>query len=239
MNLLAIKTSSPARAIALALAFFVLPAVGQVRADLNHDQITSAKAATALVVTPAGSGTAFCISESGLFITCNHVVEGVKNDAVSVVISPTGKDEKKYPATVIRRLKDDDIAILKVVLDRKVPALKLGDISELVETEQLYTFGYPFGSALAMDEKSYPSISVNVGRITALRKKGDTLDAIQLDAQVNPGNSGGPVLDGNGQVVGIVAAGIVASGINFAIPVSVLSKGLQAPLITVAGAGPG
>ncbi len=221
------------RVLLLVFAPFIFPALPALHADLNHEQVAAAKAATGLLVTSDGSGSAFCISESGLFVTCDHVLEGARPDDIAIVLSPTGKDEKRFPATIVRRLKDQDIAILKVTPDRKLPVLKLGNVAGLFETEQLYVFGYPFGKALALDEKSYPSISVNVGRITSLRKKGDTLDVIQLDAQVNPGNSGGPVLDGDGNVVGIVAAGLIASGINFAIPVSDLGKSLEAPVITV------
>lgn len=74
---------------------------------------------------------------------------------------------------------------------------------------------------------------MNVGRITALRQKGAVLDLIQLDAQVNPGNSGGPVLAPDGVVVGIVEAGVPGSGVNFAIPVSLLTKGITTPIIGV------
>ncbi len=200
---------------------------------MNHDQVTAAKAATALLVTSDGSGSAFCISESGLFVTCDHVIAHANPGSIALVLSPTQKDEKRFPATVVRRLKDQDPAILKATLDRKIPVLPLGDVGGLFETQPLFAFGYPFGKALAVDEKSYPSISVNVGRITALRKKGEVLDVIQLDAQLNPGNSGGPVLDDTGKVVGIVAAGLVASGINFATPVSLLAKGLDSPMVTV------
>ncbi|HSI14157.1 MAG TPA: trypsin-like peptidase domain-containing protein [Chthoniobacter sp.] len=220
------------RSIALLIATLLCGVSPALRADLTQEQVIAAKAATGLLITPQGSGTAFCISESGLFVTCKHVVTGVKDDAVSIVLSPTGKDEKRYPAKVVRRM-SNDLALVKVALDRKVPVLKLGNIDGLFETQQLYAFGYPFGNALAEDAKSYPSISVNVGRISALRKKKDVLDVIQFDAQVNPGNSGGPVLDPNGNVVGIVESGVVASGINFAVPVSQLSNEMAAPIISV------
>jgi len=215
------------------VAFVFLP-LPRLHADLTRDQLSSAKSATALLVTSEGSGTAFCISDSGIFVTCDHVIDTAKADSIAVVITPTGKEEKRYPAKIVRRLKDADLAVLKVALDRKVPTLKLGEVSELFETEQLYAFGYPFGKALATDAKSYPAISVNVGRITALRQKSGILDAIQLDAQVNPGNSGGPVLDPDGKVVGIIAAGVPGSGINFAIPVSLLTKEITTPIIAVA-----
>ena len=69
-------------------------------------------------------------------------------------------------------------------------------------------------------DKGYPSVSVNTGTITALRKKGGKLSAIQLDASVNPGNSGGPVVDKTGKPIGIVVSGMLLARLNFAIPVS-------------------
>ncbi len=222
------------RAALLSIVALVFAALSSLHAELTQEQVTAAKSATGLLITSIGTGTAFCISESGLFITCDHVIGNSKEDTLAIVISPTGKDEKRYPAKIVRRLKDADIAVLKVNLDRKVPALKLGDVTGLFETEQLYAFGYPFGKALAVDEKSYPAISVNFGRITSLRMKNDVLDVIQLDAQVNPGNSGGPVLDPNGSVVGIVSSGVVASGVNFAIPISLFNKAMATPIIGIA-----
>ena len=199
--------------------------------DLTHDQVAAAKVSTALLIVGDGSGTAFCVSETGVFITCNHVVENEKN--VSIIIDPSQKDEKKYPAHVLRTFPKSDLAVLKVDLDRKIPALKLGDDSTLFETQQLFAFGYPFGLDMANDEKSNPAISVNSGHVTSLRKDGDALWAIQLDAMLNPGNSGGPVLDEKGEVVGIVAAGLPGTGVNLAIPVSLLKKEMNAPVLTV------
>ena len=73
---------------------------------------------------------------------------------------------------------------------------------------QLAAFGYPFGRMLAAD-KGYPTVSVNTGTITALRRKGGKLSTIQLDASVNPGNSGGPVVDKKGNLIGIIESGML------------------------------
>src|SRR5579872_7338954 len=97
--------SLPARlrrwALLMALVLLAWPSL---RADLTQQQVAEAKAATGLLLTPQGSGTAFCISDSGLFVTCKHVIEGAKEDSITIVLSPTGKDEKKYPAKIVRKL---------------------------------------------------------------------------------------------------------------------------------------
>src|SRR5262249_46356889 len=93
-------------------------------------------------------------------------------------------------------------------------------------------FGYPFGRMLASDNR-YPSVSVNTGAITALRRKAGKLSAIQLDASVNPGNSGGPVVDRKGNLIGIVESGIMGARLNFAIPVSVVREFLSSPALVL------
>jgi serine protease Do len=78
----------------------------------------------------------------------------------------------------------------------------------LTELAEVVAFGYPFGSGLAVSKKEKPAISVNVGRITSLRQKAGELHRIQIDAALNPGNSGGPVLDKEGKVIGVVVGGV-------------------------------
>lgn len=217
----------------LRLSLLVFCSTAAIGAELTQEQVAAAKQATGLLISANGSGTAFCVSDTGLFITANHIVAAAKKESLAIVIDPAGKNEKKYPVRVLRRVPDTDLAVVKADLDRKMTVLKLGDDDGLFETQPLFAFGYPFGTALATDAKSYPSISVNFGRVTSLRKKGNVLEAIQLDAQLNPGNSGGPVLDDRGNVVGIVSSGVVASGVNFATPVSLLKKAIDAPMISV------
>ena len=203
------------------------------RADFKAEQIRRGKRATALVVLPTGKGfgTAFCIDTAGVFVTSAHVVKTATAGTVSLVLNSADADEKKVVAEVLRVDKKADLALLYVKdADKlKLTSLEMGKAADLIETQQVVAFGYPFGKSLAVKEKKYPSISVNVGRITALRKAKGQLQTIQLDAQLNPGNSGGPVLDESGKVVGIVRSGVLASGVNFAIPVSHLRAFVERP----------
>ena len=194
------------------------------------DMVSRGKTATALVDGGrAGSGTAFCIHPSGLFLTNAHVVDGLAAADIKIVLTPGEAGEKQLPATVIRKNAEVDLALLKVVSDKPLPCLELGSIDTLVETAELTAFGYPFGKALAFEDGKYPSISVSVGRVTSLRKAAGKLEAIQLDASLNPGNSGGPVLDKSGKVVGVVMAGIHGAALNFSIPVNQVSEFLVKP----------
>lgn len=225
-------------------ALLVLAAV-PAAAQFDREVISRGKTATALVEIPNATisrttgnrtirakgtkyGSAVCIRASGIYITNAHVVKGVDSNGVRLVIAPNRDGEKTVTAKVIRQDAEVDLAVLRVDEEATHQSIAVGDDSALHETMQLVAFGYPFGKALASDD-SYPDISVNVGRITSLRKTSGMLDRIQLDAQLNPGNSGGPVLDAKGQLVAVVASGVFGTGVNFAIPASRVAALLDRP----------
>jgi S1-C subfamily serine protease/tRNA A-37 threonylcarbamoyl transferase component Bud32 len=195
------------------------------------------KAATVLVEVKAargeGSGSAFCIHPDGWFLTNAHVAQG----EITLVLNPSLEAEKSYAARVVRSDPELDLALLRVEGVKDLPALTLGSDEGLEELMEVIAFGYPFGTELR-------AISVNRGNITALRHKDGRLQRIQLDVVLNPGNSGGPVLDRAGKVIGVVHSGIVVSsrapargapargaptGVNFAIPVSTVARFLARP----------
>lgn len=200
-------------------------------ADFDRHIIKAGKQATALVdAGNHGAGSAFCIDEIGLYVSNHHVVQSIpSNTTVKIVLNAGTETEKVLDAQIIIRDKKRDLAILRAIGDQKHSPVPLGDSSQLYETQDVIAFGFPFGKQLTLNRGKYPTMSVNSGRITALRKQGDNLAAIQIDALVNPGNSGGPLLDKRGKVIGVVVAGIRGSGVNFVIPVNQL-KNLKAEI---------
>lgn len=221
-----------------------------VRGDLAPERIRHAKRATALVEIPPGRvlmtprgdrvvsqeksfGTAFCIDgNSGVFVTNAHVVDAAVEKELTLVLDASEKDQRVVTARVVRSDKTLDLALLQVRQDKPIAALELDSSDDLMETQSVLAFGFPFGAKLSLEKDDYPSISVNVGRITSLRKRKGELEIIQLDAALNPGNSGGPVLTATtGRVIGIVQSGVVGSGVNFAVPASRLHKLLAKPEI--------
>jgi choice-of-anchor C domain-containing protein len=186
------------------------------------------KAATALVEIKAKNGyaSAFCVHHSGLFVTNAHVAE----KDVFLVLDPGGKNEKRQPARMLRSDKDLDLALLQVEGVDGLPTIALGSDEKLEDLMEVIGFGFPFGTKLARGGE-YPSVSVNVGTITSLRYQDDKLHRIQLDAALNPGNSGGPVLDRSGKVIGVVVGGVRNSGVNFAIPASAVARFLASPVV--------
>ncbi|MBL7222800.1 MAG: trypsin-like peptidase domain-containing protein [Candidatus Brocadiae bacterium] len=204
-----------------------------------RERVALGKAATALVEATRdgraqGTGSAFCVHETGLFVTNRHVLltrrprssrEDVRKITlvkdVTLVLRPGETKQEEVQARVLRVSDDLDLALLRVEgAGGKFSPLALGKVDGLVETAEVMAFGFPFGKALAVKAGSYPSISVNAGRITSMRRKAGALSQIQVDAVLNPGNSGGPVIDTRGEVIGVVVSGVLGMGVNFAIPVS-------------------
>lgn len=193
------------------------------------------KEATALIeVGRRYFGSAFCVHPSGLFVTNNHVVsEGT--DEVKLTLNTGLPDQERYQAKVIRRDEKTDLALLSVSADEPFPTLNLGDDSELHELTEVICFGYPFGKGLAVKEGEFPAVSVNIGAISSLRRQEGKLFRLQLDTGVNPGNSGGPLVDLTGSVVGVVVGRVeanVGAGLDLAIPVSHLRSFLRQPDIS-------
>ncbi len=191
------------------------------------------KPATALVectlAAGRGYGSAFCLHSSGLFLTNAHVVSHPGVGRISLILNPGLMTQRVVPARVLREDKERDLALLRAEGVKDLPTLPLGSIEGLAETMEIIAFGFPFGTALSPNRKDYPAVSINVGNVTALRNKGKELDRIQVDAVLNPGNSGGPVLDRQGKVVGVVVAGVRGAGVNFVIPVSHVTGFLARP----------
>ncbi len=179
-----------------------------------------------------GQGTGFIVSEEGLVLTNKHVVVDEKADYT--VFTNTGK---KYEAKVLARDPVQDLAVLEIVnKDGAVfPVLKLGD-SDGLETGQTVV---AIGNALG-EFRNTVSVGVISGlsrRITASDSSGsfvETLDnVIQTDTAINKGNSGGPLLNLKGEVIGINTAVVTsAQSIGFAVPSNKAKRAISQVLET-------
>lgn len=220
--------------VLLLFSIFIL----SLNAKPEVEDIQRAKNATVLIELVGGDkgyGSAFCIDNIGIYVTNAHFVKnkGV-GEFVDLILRPGNADQAKIKSKVVRVDEKIDLAILIAQEKANHVKLDLGNSEELIETTPVVGYGYPFGKDLAVNKDSYPSISVNMGRVTALRKSAGLIDMVQLDVTLNPGNSGGPIVDEKGKVVGIVVSGIVGiGGVNFAIPVDKLKKLLVEPIVDV------
>lgn len=210
------------------------PVLSAADGELPREKIVPlGKAATALVECAMkdgkAHGSAFCVHPSGLFVTNHHVACNEEITTLSLVIDPSLKTERRVKAKVIRFDKENDLALLQAEGLKDHPTLALGKAGDLIETMEIIAFGFPFGTMLSEKSGESPAVSINLGSVTALRTKDSVLHRVQVDAVLNPGNSGGPVLDRRGQVVGVVVAGIRGSGVNFTIPVNIVTSFLAKP----------
>lgn len=159
-----------------------------------------------------GLGSGFIWDKDGYVVTNNHVVEGATSITVKL------SNGKKYPAKIVGRDENTDIALLKIKIKNDIPAVTLGDSDKLQVGEWVMAIGNPFG----LEQTVTVGIVSAKGRVIG---SGPYDNYIQTDASINPGNSGGPLFDIHGRVVGINTA-IVAggTGIGFAIPVNLAKK---------------
>ncbi len=169
-----------------------------------------------LIVPPKAEqalGTGFFISPTGYIVTNHHVIAGASE------IKVTMHDGSIFTAKLVGSDKKADLAVLKIDAHHPVPFLHFGDSSQLVLGDWVVAIGNPFGLGF----------SVSAGVVSALHRdigSGPYDDFIQTDAAINRGNSGGPLLDAKGEVIGVDSAIYSPSGgsvgIGFAIPSSMV-----------------
>jgi S1-C subfamily serine protease len=153
---------------------------------------------------------------------------------VSVVLNSGTPQEQVLSADIVAADAQRDLAVLKADNVKSPPAaIELDASFQPTETTPVFTFGFPFGEALSKT-KGNPAITVGRGAVSSLRldERGEN-SIVQLDGALNPGNSGGPVVDAKGRLVGVAVATIKGAGIGFAIPPATLQRLLTDSLADV------
>jgi serine protease Do len=176
------------------------------------DMINNTTKSTVTIKTEDGFGSGFVISENGYIITNDHVINGEKS---VMVIFDNGLS---LPAEIIYTNEGHDIALLKVVGSGYKP-LRLGNSDNISVGTDVFAVGTPKNLTLGQ--------TVTRGIVSAKRKF-DERDFIQTDATVHPGNSGGPLVNEKGEVIGINTYKFNgAEGLNLAIPINVAIEKLN------------
>jgi S1-C subfamily serine protease len=174
-----------------------------------------------------GTGSGFFCFNKGLVVTNAHVV-GMLNPAdpepstLEVILFSNERDELKLKGRVVRIDRKMDLALIQVPNSDKLPEpLSLVSSETLEETQPVFVIGFPFGESLGKD------VTINRTSISSLRRDKGVLREVQVNGGMNPGNSGGPVVDALGRVIGISVrirvdadetGGLKNTGLNFAVP---------------------
>jgi serine protease Do len=160
-------------------------------------------------------GTAFFISSNGYAITCKHVLE---NDQNHIAIL---NDGSRYPIGIISINEKYDLALIMVIVYKKTPYLSIRNPFTVTPGERVFAIG----SSLEL------RTNITEGVFTGLRENTSTKDnVIQFSCPTNPGNSGGPLVDEQGDLIGVVSWKIVSqngtpvAGLGFAIPSDYMAK---------------
>lgn len=155
-------------------------------------------------------GSGFVIHPAGYVVTNAHVVEGSTSVQVRLASG------RRLPGTVIGRDRRVDLALVKIDLAEALPVLPLGDSERLAVGELVLALGHPFGLEQTV------SLGIVSRKGAPLQASAPGFDFIQTDAAVNPGNSGGPLVDMGGRVVGVNTMAARNGSIGFAIPINLI-----------------
>ncbi|MCL2392296.1 MAG: S1C family serine protease [Oscillospiraceae bacterium] len=161
------------------------------------------------------AGTGFIISADGYILTNYHVIEPAQLNNLPIIVVMV--DGTEYEAEVIGYEQSNDVALIKIEASGLTPAV-LGDSDNVRVGQTIFAIGNPFGNLV---------YTMTDGIVSALDRdvtvEGKVINTFQFSAAVNRGNSGGPIYDTNGEVIGIVTAKLSrgdVEGIGFAIPIN-------------------
>jgi predicted Zn finger-like uncharacterized protein len=199
----------------------------------------------------AGTGSGFVIKsdDKGILVATNFHVVSLKsttgkmppNAKTSVVFDSGLPTQRSLRAEVVAFDPEADLAVVRVApIDPLPKAIDAALSPKLVETMNIRSFGFPLGFSLSVDGQN-PNVTVGSGTVSSVRlNAAGVVSTVQINgASLNPGNSGGPVVDSDGRLVGIVVSGIQGSGIANAIPAHKLAAMLTGrvfpPTIVMAG----
>ncbi len=166
-----------------------------------------------------GSGSGWVIDKEGHIVTNHHVVVG------SDVITVTLFDGDPIPAEIVGSDKQNDIAVLKIKANpESLLPVTIGESSDLRVGQKVLAIGNPFG----LERTLTVGIVSSLGRTLRSKTKRLIKEVIQIDAALNPGNSGGPLLDNEGKVIGMNTAIKTLTGENtgvgFAVPINTIKR---------------
>jgi predicted Zn finger-like uncharacterized protein len=198
------------------------PSKGPMNPQLPPDLVQGVKKATVYVRATLADGniaqgSGFFGVEPAIVLTNAHVVGMLRPESrppqkVEVVLNSGTGDERSLAANVLGVDRNADLAVLRVEGRELPPPLPVRSARNLQFTQQVYVFGFPFGADLGKE------ITVSQSSVSSLRWENGVLAKVQVNGGMHPGNSGGPVVDAYGNVIGVAVSVLRFTQINFAAP---------------------
>jgi serine protease Do len=170
-----------------------------------------------------GTGSGVIITSSGYILTNNHVVENAKKNGIKIQLS----DTREFKAKLVGTDKYTDLAVIKIDAEN-LPVAALGNSDDVEVGHIVFAIGAPLGLKSTMTQGIVSALGRNINILNDDNSGYGIENFIQTDAAVNPGNSGGPLVNVNGEVVGINAAIATTNaryqGYSFAIPLNLAKQ---------------
>ncbi|MGF1538161.1 MAG: S1C family serine protease [Elainellaceae cyanobacterium] len=199
----------------------------------QDNKVQEVESATVYVETDRGSGSGVVVDPNGLVVTNAHVLEGASEVSVKI-------QGRQYQARVVS-MGDSrclDLALLQIEGAQNLAIAPLGDAESVYKTQAIYAIGFPLGNSISSD-----SATITRGIISNIHPD---IGRIQLDSPISPGNSGGPIVDSDGNLIGIATSGARgANDINSAISVDKVTTfinayrhGVSIPPVIMPGSAP-
>jgi S1-C subfamily serine protease len=210
---------------AIVLTALVCGSIASAQGVLPAEKLAALKHGTVFVRVraPQKTGTGFAVAavqDVTYLITNAHAVATPRgaDASVEVVLDPGTPQARSAPAKVVALDDSEDLAILALRIENPPAPLPFAKNLDVPETTPVFVLGYPFGETLAQPNAS-PAVTVSRASVSAQRRDADgMLEALQLDGELNPGNSGGPIVNGEGEVLGVAVAKLNLTNISFGVP---------------------
>lgn len=194
------------RGIQIGVTDLAVPHSSVIKQNMTVQELTAqTRESVVHIETDITSGSGFIVDSDGLIMTNNHVIV----DAAEITVYLD--DGSSFEATLINRTPIGDLAIIQIEAT-DLPILQLGDVGQLELGQQVVVIGYPLDAE---------TVNITSGFVSSVEfDDGTGITWVKTDSAVNPGNSGGPLLNLHGQVIGVVSAklvGVAVEGVGYAI----------------------
>ena len=217
----------------------------RVRGDVRVERVKGWKQVEEREDLEVAMGTGFFVTPSGYLVTNRHVVDAasmsgpykdgelhVDVNGVDVFVRGAGGVDS-FPAAVAAVDVEHDLALLFVTSAERLPYVRLGDSDALVASESLTAWGFPFGRRIEVGREAssvvVPEVTSSPGNLSAVRRDDkEDVRYIQTDANLNPGNSGGPMVDEDGYAMGVVRMKLrQGKDLGFGVPINIVKDFLE------------